>query len=136
MEHEIKALEKLLNTFYKKDINNILSKYSIDYVKSVKITDRKSEFEWDMKYPNFIVRVYMTNDLPDKIVHPMISYLITVMSLMIQGNFTIDTIFIDHNNQIFYNILSGKRFINNTSKEILMWLEDSIKDYYDIDNNG
>lgn len=136
MENYVKALEKLLNTLFKRNVNSIFSKYSTDYVSKVKVTDRKSEFLLDFQHLNFIVRIYTTDELPDDIIYPILSYCVVTTSLIIQGNFTLDILFIDPNDQIYYNTLSGKRFVDNTSDDILLSLENRIKDYYDIDKNG
>lgn len=136
MENYVKSLEKLLNTLFKRNVNNIFSIYSTDYITKVKVTDRKSEFLIDFKHPNFIIRIYTTEELPEEIIYPIISYCVVTTSLMIQGNFMLDVIFVDNNDQIYHNALSGKRFVNNTSDDILLSLEDRINDYYDIDKNG
>lgn len=136
MENYVKALEKLLNTLFKRNVNSIFSKYSTDYVTKVKVDDRRSEFLLDFKNPNFIIRIYTTEELPEEIVYPIISYCVVTTSLMIQGNFTLDVLFIDLNDEIYHNVLSGKRFINHTSDDILLSLDDRIKDYYDIDKYG
>lgn len=136
MENYVKGLEKLLNTLFKRNVNGIFSKYSIDYIIDVRVSDRKSEFLIDFKHPNFICIIHTTDELPNEIVSPIISYCVVTVSLMIQGNFMLDVIFVDDNNQIYFNVLTGKRFVDSTSEEILLSLEDRIKDYYDIDKNG